>query len=176
MTALATPFKNGALDEPAFEALCEDQIKNGISGLIPMGTTGEAVTMSAAERARAVELCVKVTNGRAKVIAGAGSNSTSDCIDAVKMVREKGADAALIVTPFYNKPTQGGLFEHYRAIAKAHPGFPLIAYNVPGRTGVDLLPETLLRLCDVPEVVAVKRKRPASRSGHSTSTRSAAIA
>jgi 4-hydroxy-tetrahydrodipicolinate synthase len=156
MTALATPFKSGALDEAAFEALIEYQLKNGITGLVPMGTTGEAVTMTAAERARAVEVCVKVAKGRAKVIAGAGSNSTAECIEAVRTVREKGADAALVVTPFYNKPTQGGLYEHYRAIARAHPSFPLIAYNVPGRTGVDLLPETIQRLCDVPEVVALK--------------------
>jgi 4-hydroxy-tetrahydrodipicolinate synthase len=136
--------------------LINDQVKNGISVLVPMGTTGEAVTMSAAERARAVEVCVKAAKSRVKVIAGAGSNSTAECIDAVKMVREKGADGALVVTPFYNKPTQGGLYEHYKAIAKAHPGFPLVPYNVPGRTGVDMLPETVQRLCDLPEVVAIK--------------------
>jgi 4-hydroxy-tetrahydrodipicolinate synthase len=156
MTALATPFRDGKIDEPAYEALIDDQVKNGISVLVPMGTTGEAVTMTAAERARAVELCVKANKGRAKVVAGAGSNSTAECIDAVKMVREKGADGALVVTPFYNKPTQGGLFEHYKAIARAHPGFPLVPYNVPGRTGVDMLPETVQRLCDLPEVVAIK--------------------
>ncbi len=156
MTALATPFKDGKLDEPAYEQLIEYQLSNGISGLVPMGTTGEAVTMSAAERARAVQVCVKANKGRAKVIAGAGSNSTAECIVGVKAVRELGADGALVVTPYYNKPTQAGLVEHYRAIAKAHPGFPLVAYNVPGRTGVDLLPETVARLCDIPEVVALK--------------------
>lgn len=156
MTALATPFKDGKLDEAAYEGLIEYQLSNGISGLIPMGTTGEAVTMTATERARAVQVCVKACRGRAKVIAGAGSNSTAECIDGVKTVRELGADAALIVTPYYNKPTQAGLVEHYRAIAKAHPGFPLVAYNVPGRTGVDLLPETVAKLCDISEVVALK--------------------
>jgi 4-hydroxy-tetrahydrodipicolinate synthase len=156
MTALATPFKDGKLDESAYEAFIDDQMKNGISVLIPMGTTGEAVTMTAAERARAVEVCVKAAKGRVKVIAGAGSNSTAECIEEMKRVREKGADGALIVTPYYNKPTQTGLVEHYKALAKAHPDFPLIAYNVPGRTGVDLLPETAQKLCDVREVVAIK--------------------
>jgi 4-hydroxy-tetrahydrodipicolinate synthase len=156
MTALATPFKDGKLDEAAYESFIDDQVKNGISVLVPMGTTGEAVTMSGPERARAVEVCVKAAKGRVKVVAGAGSNSTAECIEEVKRVREKGADGALIVTPYYNKPTQGGLVEHYKAIAKAHPGFPLVAYNVPGRTGVDLLPETVQKLCDVREVVALK--------------------
>ncbi len=156
MTALATPFKGGKLDEAAYEGLIAYQLSNGITGLIPMGTTGEAVTMSPAERARAVQVCVKATKGRAKVIAGAGSNATSECIEGVTAVRELGADAALIVTPYYNKPTQAGLVEHYRAIAKAHPGFPIVAYNVPGRTGVDLLPETAAKLCEIPEVVALK--------------------
>lgn len=156
MTALATPFKNGALDEGAYEWLVDYQVANGTSVLLPIGTTGEAVTMSAAERARAVAVCVKANKGRAKVVAGAGSNSTLKTIEAVKMVREQGSDGALIVTPYYNKPTQTGLVEHFRAIAKAHPGYPLIAYNVPGRTGVDLLPETAKRLCDIAEVVAIK--------------------
>ena len=156
MTALATPLKDGKLDEPAYEQLIEYQLGNGITGLVPMGTTGEAVTLNATERARAVQVCIKANKGRAKVIAGAGSNSTAECIEGVKAVRELGADGALVVTPYYNKPTQGGLVEHYRAIAKAHPGFPLVAYNVPGRTGVDLLPETVAKLCEIPEVVALK--------------------
>ena len=156
MTALATPFKNGALDEAAYSGLVDYQVENGTSVLVPMGTTGEAVTMSAEEKARAVAVCIKANKGRAKVVAGAGSYSTAETLDNVKRVRELGADGALIVTPYYNKPTQAGLVEHFRAIAKAHPGFPLIAYNVPGRTGFDLLPETALRLCDIPEVVALK--------------------
>ena len=156
MTALATPFRNGALDEAAYEWLIEYQVTNGTAGLIPMGTTGESVTMSSAERMRAVDVCVKANKGRAKVIAGAGSNSTQDTIDAVKAVRALGCDGAMIVTPYYNKPTQQGLVEHFKLIAKANSGFPLIVYNVPGRTGFDLLPDTVLRLCDVPEVVAIK--------------------
>ena len=156
MTALATPFKNGSLDETAYAGLVDFQVENGTAVLVPMGTTGEAVTMTAEEKAKAVSVCIKANKGRAKVVAGAGSYSTAETIDTVKRVRELGADGALIVTPYYNKPTQAGLVEHYRAIAKAHPGYPLIAYNVPGRTGFDLLPETAQRLCDIPEVVALK--------------------
>ena len=156
MTALATPFKNGALDEAAYEALVEYQITNGTSLLIPMGTTGEAVTMTAAERRRAIEVCIKAAKGRVPVFAGAGSNSTAETIEGVKVARELGADGALVVTPYYNKPTQAGLVEHYRLVAQAHPGFALMAYNVPGRTGVDMLPDTVKRLLDVKEVVALK--------------------
>jgi len=156
MTALATPFREGALDEAAYRALVRQQLSGGTSVLIPMGTTGEAVTMSPEERFRAIRVVVEEAAGRALVVGGAGSNSTAETIEGVKRAREAGADGTLIVTPYYNKPTQAGLVEHYRAVAKAHPGFPIIAYNVPGRTGVDLLPETALRLCDFPEVVAIK--------------------
>ncbi|MEW5742441.1 MAG: 4-hydroxy-tetrahydrodipicolinate synthase [Myxococcota bacterium] len=156
MTALATPFKDGKLDEAAYEGLVEYQVTNGTTVLIPMGTTGEAVTMTPAERRRAIEVCIKANKGRVKVFAGAGSNSTAETIEGVKVARELGADGALVVTPYYNKPTQPGLVEHYRLVAKAHPGFPLMAYNVPGRTGVDLLPDTVKRLADIPEVVALK--------------------
>jgi 4-hydroxy-tetrahydrodipicolinate synthase len=156
MTALATPFRQGAFDEGAYRALIRQQLAGGTSGLIPMGTTGEAVTMSPAERQRAIRVAVEEAAGRAAVVAGAGSNSTSETIEGMRLAREAGADGALIVTPYYNKPTQAGLVEHYKAVARAHPGFPIVVYNVPGRTGVDLLPETVLRLCDVPEVVAIK--------------------
>lgn len=156
MTALATPFKDGKLDEAAYTALIEYQLANGTSVLIPMGTTGEAVTMTAAERRRAIQLCLQVNKGRAKVFAGAGSNSTAETIEGVAVARELGADGALVVTPYYNKPTQAGLVEHYRLIGKAHPGFPVMAYNVPGRTGVDMLPDTVKRLLEVKEVVALK--------------------
>ena len=156
MTALATPFKDGRLDEEAYAWLVDFQVASGTSVLVPMGTTGEAVTMTAPERRRAIELCLKVNRGRAQVFAGAGSNSTAEAIEGVKVARELGADGALVVTPYYNKPTQAGLVEHFRLIARAHPGFPLMAYNVPGRTAVDLLPETVKRLLEVPEVVALK--------------------
>jgi 4-hydroxy-tetrahydrodipicolinate synthase len=156
LTALATPFKNGALDEEAYRELVRYQLEGGTSGLVPMGTTGEAVTCSQKERDRAIRVAVESAKGRVPVIAGAGSNSTQDAVEQVAHAREQGADAALVVTPFYNKPTQEGLFQHYRAIAKAHPGFPLVAYNVPGRTSVDLLPETCERLCELKELVAIK--------------------
>jgi 4-hydroxy-tetrahydrodipicolinate synthase len=156
MTALATPFRDGALDEAAYAWLVEYQVSNGTGVLVPMGTTGEAVTMSPAERKRAIEVCLAANRGRAQVFAGAGSNATSEAIEGVRVAREAGADGALVVTPYYNKPTQHGLVEHYRLIARAHPGFPLMAYNVPGRTSVDLLPDTVKRLLDVPEVVALK--------------------
>jgi len=156
MTALATPFKDGKLDEASFRASIERQIAGGTSVLLPMGTTGEAVTMSPAERNRAIQVTVEVAGGRVPVVAGAGSNSTAETIESVARARELGADGTLIVTPYYNKPTQSGLLQHYRAIARAHPGFPIVAYNVPGRTGVDLLPETVMWMCDIPEVVALK--------------------
>ncbi|QRN99420.1 4-hydroxy-tetrahydrodipicolinate synthase [Archangium violaceum] len=156
MTALATPFRDGALDEASYRALVRQQIAGGTSVLIPMGTTGEAVTMTPEERFRAIRVVVEEAAGRVQVVGGAGSNSTAEAIDGVRRAREAGADGTLIVTPYYNKPTQAGLVEHFKAIAKAHPGFPIVAYNVPGRTGVDLLPETALRLCDIPEVVAIK--------------------
>ena len=156
MTALATPFREGGFDEAAYRALVRQQIAGGTSVLIPMGTTGEAVTMSPEERGRAIRVAVEEAAGKVLVVGGAGSNSTAETIDGVRRAREAGADGTLVVTPFYNKPTQAGLVEHYKAVARAHPGFPIIAYNVPGRTGVDLLPETALRLCDIPEVVALK--------------------
>jgi 4-hydroxy-tetrahydrodipicolinate synthase len=156
MVALATPFRDGAFDEAAYRALVEFQVKGGTQVLIPCGTTGEAVTMSAQERDAAIRTCVAAAGGRVPVVAGAGSNSTAETVQSVARARECGADGALIVTPYYNKPTQAGLVEHYRAVARAHPGFPLVAYNVPGRTGVDLLPDTCARLCDIPEVVALK--------------------
>ncbi|MCE9673360.1 4-hydroxy-tetrahydrodipicolinate synthase [Myxococcus stipitatus] len=156
MTALATPFRDGALDEPAYRALVRQQIEGGTSVLVPMGTTGESVTMTADECARAVRVVVEEAKGRALVVGGAGSNNTAEVIESVARVRDAGADGALVVTPYYNRPTQAGLVAHFGAVARAHPGFPLVAYNVPGRTGVDLLPETALRLCDFPEVVAIK--------------------
>jgi 4-hydroxy-tetrahydrodipicolinate synthase len=156
MTALATPFQGGALDEEAYRALVRQQLAGGTAGLIPMGTTGESMTMTHAERLRAVRLVVEEVRGRVPVIAGAGSNSTAETVEAMGRMREAGADAALVVTPYYNKPNQAGLLEHYRACARAHPGFPIVVYNVPGRTSVDILPDTLQRLCELDEIAAVK--------------------
>lgn len=156
MVALATPFREGGLDEAAYRALIQYQLENGTQGLVPIGTTGEAVTLTDAERSRAVVLAVELAQGKVPVLAGAGSNGTHHAIEEVKRVREAGADGALVVTPYYNRPTQAGLIEHYRLIARAHPGYPLVVYNVPARTGVDLQAETCQRLCDVPEVVGIK--------------------
>jgi 4-hydroxy-tetrahydrodipicolinate synthase len=156
MTALATPFRNGALDEEAYRGLVRQQLAGGTAALLPMGTTGEAMTMSPAERIRAVRLVVEEARGKVPVIAGAGSNSTAETVEAMAGVREAGADGALVVTPYYNKPNQAGLLEHYRTCARAHPGFPIVVYNVPGRTAADILPDTLSRLCELPEIVAVK--------------------
>jgi 4-hydroxy-tetrahydrodipicolinate synthase len=156
MVALATPFKNGAFDEAAYRDFILFQLDEGTEGLVPIGTTGEAVTMTAPERAQAVKVAVETAGKKVPVIAGAGSNNTQEAIDSVRRARELGADGALVVTPYYNKPTQAGLVEHYRAIARANSGFPLMAYNVPSRTNVDLLPETCARLCEIPEVMGIK--------------------
>ena len=159
MTALATPFRDGKLDEDAYRKLIRHQIENGTEVLVPCGTTGEAVTMSAEEQTRAVRIAVeeaKAGGRNTAVVGGAGQNSTQATVENVRRVREAGADGALVVTPYYNKPTQAGLVEHYRQVAKANAGFPIVMYNVPGRTGVDLLPETCERLCELPEIVAIK--------------------
>jgi 4-hydroxy-tetrahydrodipicolinate synthase len=154
--ALATPFRNGALDIEAYRSLIRFQLENGTDGLVPVATTGEASTISAAEKSQAIRMAVELAGGKVPVIAGAGSNSTSSAIEAVRQAREAGADGALLVTPYYNKPTQEGLVAHYQAVAKAHPGFPLVAYNVPGRTGVDMAPETCQKLCAIGEMVGLK--------------------
>ncbi|HLT31903.1 MAG TPA: 4-hydroxy-tetrahydrodipicolinate synthase [Myxococcaceae bacterium] len=156
MTALATPFKDGQLDESAYRELIRTQLGGGVNGLVPVGTTGEAVTLSSDECARLTRIAVEEAKGAVPVIAGVGSNDTRKTIDNIAWAREAGADAGLVVTPYYNKPSQAGLFAHFQAIAKAHPGFPLVAYNVPGRTSGDTLPETVRRLCDLSEVVAIK--------------------
>lgn len=156
LVALATPFRDGALDEDAYRALIRHVLDNGSSGLVPVGTTGEAATLSDAEMARAVRVAVEASAGKVPVLAGAGFNSTAHTLKAVAAAREAGADGALVVTPYYNKPTQDGLVEHYRHIAKAHPGFPLVVYNVPSRTSVDLSADATRRLLDIPEVVAIK--------------------
>ena len=157
MTALATPFRDGRLDEDAYRKLIHYQLQNGTEVLVPCGTTGEAVTMSAEEQTRAVRIAVEEAKGKAAVIGGAGQNGTQATVENVRRVREAGADGALVVTPYYNKPTQAGLVEHYRQVAKANAGFPIVLYNVPGRTGVDMLPETVAKVCELlPEVVAIK--------------------
>jgi 4-hydroxy-tetrahydrodipicolinate synthase len=155
MVAMATPFRDGALDEDAFRKHATWLVQGGTRVLVPMGTTGEPATSSPAEQARAVRIAVEA-KGSALVLGGAGSNSTAHAIELVKMVRDAGADGALIVTPYYNKPTPDGVVAHYRAIAQAHPGFPLVAYNVPSRTALDLSADTCARLCEIPEIVGLK--------------------
>ncbi|MDR1045138.1 MAG: 4-hydroxy-tetrahydrodipicolinate synthase [Candidatus Adiutrix sp.] len=156
VTALATPFKNGALDEEALRRHVRFQIEEGVQGLVPCGTTGESPTLSYDEHKRVVSVTVEEVRGRVKVLAGAGSNSTHEAIDLAGHARKAGADGLLVVSPYYNKPTQEGLFRHYQAIARA-VDLPIVLYNIPGRCGVNVLPETIARLAkEVPAVVGVK--------------------
>jgi len=155
LPALVTPFRDGAVDEDAFVALVERQIAGGVHGLVPVGTTGESATLSHDEHRRVVELCVKTAAGRVPVIAGAGSNSTAEAIELVRHAKQIGADAALVVTPYYNRPSQEGLYAHYAAIDQAVQ-LPVIIYNVPGRTSVDLSNDTLARLARLPNMVGIK--------------------
>ena len=155
MTALVTPMRDGQVDEAALEALVEWQIAEGIDALVPCGTTGESATLTHEEHGKVVRAVVRAAKKRVPIIAGAGSNSTAEAIALSKDAREAGADALLQITPYYNRPTQEGLYLHFRAIAEAVP-LPMVLYNVPARTGCDLLPETIARLCELPTVVAVK--------------------
>jgi 4-hydroxy-tetrahydrodipicolinate synthase len=149
-TALVTPFKkNGAIDDECFKSLCERQIKNGVKILIPCGTTGESATMSPEEDQRVIKMAVEVAGKiGAKVIAGTGSNSTSAAIEYTRKARELGVDGALVVAPYYNKPTQDGIFAHFGEIAKSVKKFPIMLYNVPGRTASNISAETTIRLAD----------------------------
>jgi len=153
--ALITPFKHGALDEDAFVALVERQIAGGVHGLVPVGTTGETATLSHDEHRRVVELCVQTARGRVPVIAGAGSNSTREAIELVGHAKAVGADAALVVTPYYNRPNQEGLYRHYAAISDAVQ-LPVLVYNVPARTSIDITNQTLARLSLLPNIVGIK--------------------
>lgn len=155
MTALITPFKNNRVDEKAFKNLIEFQIKNGTDAVVPCGTTGESATLSYEEHERVVELAVEAVNGKIPVIAGTGSNSTQETIMLTRHAKQSGADAALLITPYYNKPTQEGLYQHYRAIAE-EVDIPIILYNVPGRTGVNMLPETVARLSEIKNIIGIK--------------------
>ncbi len=155
MVAIVTPLKDGAVDHKSLRELCEWQLAEGTDGIIPCGTTGESATLTARERYEVVKTVVDQVKGRALVIAGAGSNATHEAIEGVKAARELKADAALVVTPYYNKPTQEGLFRHYQAIWEA-ARFPVVAYNVPSRTAVDLLPETVARLVKAGAICGIK--------------------
>ena len=155
LVAIVTPFKNGRLDEQAFAHLIEFQITNGTHGVVPCGTTGESATLTPAEHERVVALAVEVVAGRVPVIAGAGSNSTDEAIAFTKHAKDAGADGALLITPYYNKPTQEGLFQHHAAIAKT-VDLPQILYNIPGRTSVNMTPATVARLAALPTIVGIK--------------------
>jgi 4-hydroxy-tetrahydrodipicolinate synthase len=155
ITALVTPFSGDRIDEDALRRHVDGQIAAGIDGLVPCGTTGESPTLSPEEQARVIRVVVAEARGRVPVIAGAGSNATSHAVALARAAREAGADALLVVTPYYNKPTQAGMEAHFRAVIEAGK-LPTVLYNVPGRTGCDLLPETIARLAAIPEVVAVK--------------------
>jgi 4-hydroxy-tetrahydrodipicolinate synthase len=157
MTALVTPFeKNGRFDEKAFRAFVEWQIAEGTKGLVPVGTTGESPTLSHDEHRQVVKACVETSEGRVPVIAGAGSNNTDEAVGLVRYAEEVGADAVLVVTPYYNKPTQRGLYEHFAAIARS-TSLPILIYNIPPRSVIDMMPETMGRLAhDFKNIVGVK--------------------
>ena len=155
LTALVTPFKNGAVDHGAFEALVERQIDAGTHGLVPMGTTGESPTLSSDEHFDVVRHCIEIAGGRVPVVAGTGSNSTDAAIANQRRAQELGASAGLIVSPYYNKPSQAGLFAHFKAINDA-VDLPIIVYNIPGRSVIDISNETMARIASLPHVIGVK--------------------
>jgi len=152
--ALITPFKNGEVDEDSFRAFVDWQIEEGTDGLVPCGTTGESPTLSHAEHMRVTEICIDQAKGRVPVIAGAGSNSTHEAVELTEHAKDAGADAALVVTPYYNKPTQKGLYAHFKAVQDV--GLPVIIYNIPGRSVVDMSIETMAELAELPNIVGVK--------------------
>jgi 4-hydroxy-tetrahydrodipicolinate synthase len=155
IVAIVTPFKNGKVDEEAFRGLIEFQISNGTSAIVPCGTTGESATLSMEEHNRVISIAVEAVRKRVPVIAGTGGNSTREAIELTQHAKKAGADATLQVTPYYNKPTQEGLFQHFKAIAKG-ASLPQVLYNVPGRTSVNMLPQTVARLAELSEIVAIK--------------------
>jgi 4-hydroxy-tetrahydrodipicolinate synthase len=154
-TALVTPFRSHHVDEEALQSLIEFQLREGIDGIVPCGTTGEASTLSYEEHERVIELAVQSVNGAVPVIAGTGSNSTEEAIELTINAKKIGADMCLLTTPYYNRPTQEGLYLHFKKIAE-EVEIPLILYNIPSRTGVNMLPETVARLAEIPNIVAIK--------------------
>lgn len=153
--ALITPFSNGGVDEKSFQSFVDWQVKQGTDGLIPCGTTGESPTLTTAEHMRVTDLCIEVADGRVPVMAGAGSNSTAEAVELAKHAEQAGAGSVLVVTPYYNKPTQEGLYRHFKAVNDA-VGIPIFIYNIPGRSVVDLSVETFKRLFELPNIVGVK--------------------
>jgi 4-hydroxy-tetrahydrodipicolinate synthase len=154
-TALVTPFRDGAIDEDALKNLVDYQLKGGIDGLVPCGSTGEASTLSYEEHERVIELTVKWAGGKVPVCAGTGSNSTKETVELTEIAKNLGADMALIVAPYYNRPSQEGLYRHFKQVAE-DVDLPVILYNIPGRTGVNMLPELVARLAQIPNIVAIK--------------------
>ena len=155
IVAIVTPFKEGKVDEEAYRELIEFQIQNGTNAIVPCGTTGESATLTMEEHCRVIDVAVETVNKRVPVIAGTGGNNTNEAIELTEHAKKAGADATLQVAPYYNKPTQEGLYRHFKAISDAVP-LPQVLYNVPGRTGVNMLPETVARLAELPDMVAVK--------------------
>ncbi|NGZ03643.1 MAG: 4-hydroxy-tetrahydrodipicolinate synthase, partial [Nitrospira sp. WS238] len=155
LVAIVTPFRKGKVDERALAELIEWQIAEGTSGIVPCGTTGESATLSHDEHNRVIELTVEVVGRRVPIIAGTGSNSTDEAITLTRHAKQAGVDGALLITPYYNKPTQEGLYRHYKAIAEA-VDLPLVLYNIPGRTGVNMLPTTIARLSAIQTIIGVK--------------------
>ena len=155
ITAIVTPFKNGQFDEAAYRELIEFQVQGGVHGIVPCGTTGESPTLSHAEHKRVVETCIDQVKKRVVVIAGSGSNNTAEALELTQHAQQAGADAALMITPYYNKPTQEGLYQHYKTVA-SQTKIPIVVYNVPGRTSLNLLPETMARLAELPNIVGLK--------------------
>lgn len=154
-TALITPFKAGEVDEKAFQSFVEWQVAEGVDGVVPCGTTGESPTLSHAEHMRLIELCVEASAGRVQVMAGSGSNSTDEAIFLTRHAQDAGADAALVVAPYYNKPSQEGLYQHFKAIAES-VDIPIFIYNIPGRSVVNISDDTLTRLSKLTNIVGVK--------------------
>jgi len=155
LTALVTPFHEGAVDERTLHELVELQITAGVDGLVPCGSTGEAATLTHAEHRRVIEVVVAAARGRVRVLAGTGSNSTAEAIELTRHAKEAGADGALLISPYYNKPTPEGIVQHYAAVAR-ETALPLVVYNIPGRTASNLLPATMARLAEIEQVVGVK--------------------
>jgi 4-hydroxy-tetrahydrodipicolinate synthase len=155
IVAIVTPFKKGVIDEKAYGRLIDFHLKSGTHGIVPCGTTGESATLTQEEHLRVIEMTVEMTAGRIPVIAGTGSNCTEEAIFFTRHAKKAGADGALLITPYYNKPTQEGLFQHYKAIAKA-VDIPIVLYNIPGRTAVNMLPETVARLMAFDNIVGIK--------------------
>jgi len=155
MTALVTPFRDGAVDEKALVYLIERQIEGGVNGLVPCGTTGESATLTYDEHNRIIDITIEAAGGRLPVIAGTGSNSTAETIRLTRHAESAGAQAALLISPYYNKPSQAGLFAHFRSVSEA-VNIPLVLYNVPGRTGVNMLPETVARLSELKNIIGIK--------------------